>query len=522
MKKTVIVLLLFIFLPLVVEAQETSRKYPYRVSLKGTSKPDKIGEFIGSGAPTGSRRYTQEGLHLTDENTQNAISGFYLKDLEIPKNYEVDISFDYIADGGIEYNGTYGEGITMFLFDADESFQLGSAGSGVGYAYNNASSNRQPGANGAYLGLTLDIHGDSKMRMNTTNVKREGVSGIAFHNYNSHITLRGGQVNNNRYKGYPVLVSQQSINASSSRDEAARVTLDPDTGDFDEDYTVDNIRPLRTAYSTGLWYMNVKLSLTPLDYGRDGTRLSTYIKHDNGFHSGSVLGTYWYYNSFKTKDQDGNVYTFNTSVPDHYKVGFAATTSQSTENHIIKDVVVALRYAPQTQDKNYSICLADPIQGDDRDNSVYVSDLFKGDRFYREVAGHPGDPQGRDTYEYVDYMSVRFEDEDGDPLDYEFRDENHGFYSISYDDPDGYGEWSVMFSEQSCKFYFYPGVRHLPEGEYSIYVSAKAREYNNGSPYGHEDYRSRPTKITVNAIACKSLVNPHQAIRVVEGEDEED
>lgn len=497
-----------------LSAQEMNRKFPYHASLTGTSVPNNIVEEIKSGAPTGSNRYTSDGLRLTYDNTKNALSGFYLKDLEVGLNYAVEVDFEFATLDGREYNGNYGNGISLFFFDSNASFGLGSTASGIGYTYNNASSNRQAGLNGAYLGVSLDVYGDARNRLNSSSAKREGLSGITFQREDSHITIRGGQHQNDRYKGYPVIFTQQTNSGNQSNANAATAKLDYSTGEYEVESYSPSLPHLRTEYANTLTFYSFKFIYNPVhsEYDERGTMVQFYLRNNNGVVNGGNSGSIFHKTEFRTKDENGSLYTFKGKDINSYKIGIAASTGDATETHLIKNVNVRLTHAPVTKDKKMLLCLTDG--GDDRNRWSKLEKPFDGSTFYVGDPGDPGRPKSGNTYNHIDFKSVRLEDKYGYPLDYRTEQQTTTWSQI-YDEP-GVGEWDLTYNEFSARLYFTPANRTMEEGDYDIYISAKSVEKNEGSPFAHEDYRSRPTKITVQARHCKSVVNPSMPIRVVE------
>jgi hypothetical protein len=483
--------------------------FPYYIDFENTSKSNRITESIGSGAPTGSKRYTDEGILLTDD-TKNTISGFYLNDLIIKKNYMFELEFQYAAFGGTPANGEYGEGLTMFWFDEKANFSLGSGGTGLGYVYNNGS-NKQGGLSGAYLGMGFDNRGDFKLRGTSSSTKREGMYNIPFKHDSSFITFRGGQHKNDRYKGYPVLYSR-STEGRINNSDVIEAKLDPTTGDYETDYA-SGIGNVRTDYGQYIRYNGIRMTVYPMDSGEEGWEISSSLRSGSGYYYAISSGVK-YYNTTETRDENGNVYTFESLAPEAMRLGFAATTGQATQNHMIRDVEIKLNYTPETKDKVITLCLS---ENDNSNNYVRLEKPFSGGYFY---AGSRDEIKAGDSFRIIDFLSVRLEDEEGIPVDYKIIDEGHGYYTMTYDEP-GVGEWEIFYSDSTCVFYFTPENDKFEEGEYSMYISAKSVDLGLGGPFSDEAYRSRPTKITVKAKYCKSVVNPSLPIRVrVEPEDD--
>ncbi len=499
-------------------AQSQDRPFPYYLPLTGTTAPSEIGEYISDVAPTGSDRYTSQGIVLTQDKDEFSFSGFYLKDVEFPANYGLIVEFEYAMADGKEYDNKYGDGISMFLFDGTKNFEIGAPGASLGYANKNSVAGNQPGLNGAYLGFGLDVFGSYKLRGTNSGERREGISGIDFIREKDHITLRGGPYKNDRYKGYPVVFTEQVAYSSMGSNDVASAQLDYDTGDYATDSYSQSvgISELRTGiYYDDIYNFNrVVTTLIPIDNGNGGMKISLIMYDRRNFYK-YPLRDFIYPNSFKTRDENGNLYTFETKIPDVFHVGFAAGTGGATQTQIIKNVKVDLPYAPETTDKEMLLCLTD---SDDKESYILIDGPMRGDRFYR---GTVEDPIGRDDDSTVDRDSFRFEDENG--FDITTRIYTSGDSKITeYYDP-GVGTWqySTRISGHSNYLFFEPDTDDLPEGDYVVYFSAKSIDDGLNGPFSHHVYRSRPTKVTVKARWCKSVVNPNLPIRVIEEEEEE-
>lgn len=515
------ILLLFIGLCAnLLWGQTKDRPFPYRLVLTETYAPDEIEEHIGENAPTGSSRYTEYGLVLTEDQDEFAFSGFYLKDIEFPSNHGIIVEFKYAMYDGKQYFGTYGDGMSMFLFDGDKDFEIGAAGAGLGYAYNNGE--RTAGLNGAYLGIGLDVFGGFRERAVSSGEKREGIHGLSY-KYDDHITLRGGQFKNDRYKGYPVLGTEQVAYGNEGSPGVARAILDYDTGDY-ETSTYSNpggMNDLRTLKYDGWspYYNTVTATLIPVNNGEDGMLVSVKVRQDRFYGYKNPFTDFYYPNSFKTRDQNGDVYTFQTKVPDVFKVGFAASTGGATQTQMIKEVIVDLPYAPITVDREVVLCSTSATYFE---NYAVIEGLLSNSTFYQ---GTIDDPNSRDGQYNADLSTLRFEDENGFDVTTSRRQDDL-LMMIEYEEP-GVGLWEMYYRPDvtfrpDVTLYFTPERNDLADGEYSVYYSAKAKEDGSGGPFAEDIYRSRPTKVTAIMKSCSTTVNPNLPIKVKMEEEEEE
>lgn len=472
---------------------QQARMFPYYLPLTGTSKPPEIEEYFGSNAPTLAQRYTEDGLALTFDEDEHAFTGFALSNLSFTSNYGIEVEFKYAMIDGKKYNGNYGDGLSMFLYDSDKPFQIGGQGASLGYVYRNSSTNADiPGLNGAYLGVGLDLYGDFKTRSTGSGEKKEGIAGGTFSNRGySHITIRGGSHGTNRYKGYPVLYSTAT---RGSWEGNAR--LDYDTGDYElRDSNLNKSFDLRTGYDREgeIIYHTVKVMILP-NPSNTGSYIFMVVKHPDGV--SDILYRYYYSHAFKTKDQDNVLYNFQTSMPANFKVGFAAGTGGATQTHLVKDVVIRLPYSPITYPNDVIFCIGD---GDNKDRNVSI-DPYRYTYFYR---GEMSFPIGGNSADNIDFDSFRFEDEEGYPL--------NASTPYKHTVP-GVGIWEYQRGSRKVKFT--ATTNNLSQGEYSIYYSAKGHNKPNMGPFGDEVYRSQPTKLTVIMKECERLVNPLIPVRI--------
>lgn len=485
----------------VVFAQQ-ARQFPYSLPLTGDSKPDVITEYFGvTDIPVPDERYSDRGIALTYKvgDREQTFTGFALDEVEFTSEFGIIVEFKYAMIDGHTFNGRYGDGFSMFLYDSSKPFEIGGHGASLGYAYRNSNYAGQdvPGLNGGYLGVGFDVYGDFKARSQAYGEKKEGID-YNWHEVGSHVTIRGGQHKDDRYKGYPVLYTMNAdviwkVNTAK---------LEIDTGDyyFHDDNFLNQFE-MRTGYDRNgnIKYNTVTVRIMP-DYFDRGTELEIKIKEDRN--EKILIRNLLYPNKFKTRDQNGEVYDFETKIPDNFKIGFAAGTGGAYQMHLIKDVKIRLPYQPDTDDIRAQFC-----RGNNNNEGRQTRfDPFEDAYFY---AGTVARPDAGNTSYYIDYDSFRFEDEEG----YSLNDNNPFRYEQS-----GVGTWEY---DGSRTVTFTASEDNISEGEYSIYYSAKGVDRGDG-PFGKEAYRSRPTKLTVVVQECKRLTNPLLPIRIKIKEGEED
>ncbi|MGL5276969.1 hypothetical protein [Myroides sp.] len=485
MRNKIIVLIVILICGLSWAQQ--ARRFPYLLSLTGDSKPSQITEYFDKPElANSSEHYSKDGLALTYKvgDKRQEFSGFALDEIPFTSEFGIIVEFKYAMIDGIEFNGRYGDGMTFFLYDASKKFEVGSRGASLGYVYrNNKNGNGEPGLNGAYLGVGLDVYGDFKKRDTGDWEKREGIS-YNWPRNKEHVTVRGGQFGENRYKGYPVLYT---INAEKTW-TTNRARLDYDTGDYNyhEEQFYKNFEMYTDEDHRGINYNTVIVTVIPANT-EGGSYVEVKVKDQHG--EKEVIPKFFYPNEFKTRDESGNLYNFKTKIPNNFKVGFAAGTGGAYQKHLVKDVRVSLPYEPETEDIVERMCIG---------NTTGKSINFKPYAPVYFYNGPVSDPRAGDDKNYIDFSSFQFEDEDG----YTLSSRNHHEYTDS-----GVGKWQYDSNSGGVTF---TASSNLSEGEYSVYYSAKG--LNDGKwgkgPFGEEVYRSRPTKLTVVVGKCKTMINP--------------
>lgn len=493
--KNKIVLLIALIVTSFVYGQQ-ARTFPYFLDLTGTEKPDEITEYFGRGVFEKSERYSEDGLALTFKTLKGEtqeFSGFALDEIPFTSEFGIIVEFKYAMIDGEKFNNRYGDGLTMFLYNSDKKFEIGGHGASLGYTYRNSDyeTYNVAGLNGGYLAVGLDVYGDFKTRSGAAYEKKEGIDKYDWPESGSHVTVRGGQFGNDRHKGYPVLYT---INANKLWD-INKAVLDYNTGEYN--YREDNFLKRFDLY-TGVDYKgnieyNTIIVLVFPDNNRGGSYVEVRLRDASG--ENTIINRFFYPNEFKTRDQSGNLYNFETKVPDKFKIGFAAATGGAYEKHLIKDVKVSLPYEPEMKDVVVDLC-----SGNTKGKDVSM-DPFKEALFYSGSVSNPW--KGNDD-DYINYDSFRFEDEKG----YALNSSNH----FKYNQP-GVGIWDYNSNKGIVTF---EATENLPNGEYFVYFSATGQ--NNGpggfGPFGREEYRSRPTKLTVVVKDCKIFFNPNQPIKV--------
>lgn len=346
--------------------------FPYSQTFTSGSKPAEISLLtpqIGSNAVT----FTTNGAQLTP-STNNSFGAIYLNNHQFSSVNGIHIEFEY----GM-YGGTGADGISMFLFDASiASPVVGAYGAGLGYGYNRANDSwaslRQTGLTGAFLGVGLDAFGNYKRSVFQGDQRSNGVPSSTFTQASSHVTLRGAKGNvinastglGNGYTGYPVLTTQSTLSGT-----IGAATINPLTGGYTTAAGLTDNFDLKTSalsfVPTDANYRKAIIELLPNILG--GFDVTVKIQH--GSVISNVINKYWYRTSyiytenanpavsdFNTSNTQGTntTHTLNTTAPNFFRIGFAASTGGLNNTHIIKNLKVTMPYAAEAYDDTATGC----------------------------------------------------------------------------------------------------------------------------------------------------------------------
>lgn len=513
--KNRIIYILLLLLPIVAIGQQL-RSFPYYLPLTGTTKPAQILEGAASAnAPSGTSRYTKDGLVLTDDKINHEKSGFALDGIKFAANFGITVEFEYAMFGG---TAEPGDGMSFFLFDASKPFTLGFLGSGLGYVYAIAVNepNYKPGVAtfkgvpGGFLSVGLDVWGSNKYKLDSPNQTAEGIPKrrADFDNGGKeHITVRGGvNTNNNNGLGYPVLFttatkkvqpSPSNIATEAYRDNNGNYTL-LTTGIANKDPF--NLRTSKAANGT-IEYNKVRVEILPTIRG--SVLIDLYVTSKGK--ERLIIKQLEYVLSSKSPDYNGNIYTASTTYPSHFKLGFAGSTGSYTQYHIIKNIKVNLPYAPITNDDLVNMEIS--RYGNNIGKKISVNQ-FSNDAFYKGAVG--SNPTKGNDATFIDSKSFQFEDVNGKLLG------SIGSDGSAYYFQAGVGNWNYNPTTRQVTL-------TLTEKSYgtdanvkvfSVYYSMKGTT-NGGGPFNDEYYRSSPTLIKVNATKNNNIevrLNPNMSI----------
>jgi len=426
--------------------------FPYQQSFKSVLAPTGIvlpRPQIGTNAAA----FTDNGLLLTND-VGNSFGAILLDGMKFEATNGIEIEFEYSMYG---ISTSHGDGLSFFLYDANATpMNIGNFGAGLGYV----------NLNGAYLGIGLDQYGNFKYLQRSGGSVQSGIVESTFNHAAriSHITLRGS-----REMNYDVLMTRSTSNANGDNQmwdyNSKGFTSTNGIGSAN----VFSLRPLGLSRVVGdEMYRRTIISLIPHKNG--GFLITVKIQHGNMLVP--IISNYHYRTSI-TK----NGFTYNTSPPREFKIGFAASTGEARQAHLISNLSISLPFFPEPKSDTMKFC---KTYNGDINASI---DPFANDLFYNGNLYEMPSAEGNN----VDFNSFWFVDKNGRRLSAANR----------WTDEDK-GTWE--FNRENGQVRFRPVTGFT--GTSIAYYTAKGSA-SKGGPFAQEIYRSKPVNITASAVIGK-------------------
>lgn len=445
----------------------------------------------------GNASHTSTGVQLTPASS-GQFGGLFINGRTFTSVNGLHVEFEYDMKNGTPLSGTYGDGLSFFLYDgAVTSPTIGAPGAGLGYSYNRAqntyASQRKAGLSSAYLGIALDEFGNFKSKRFQGESRVNGIAGVAWSQPTSHVTLRGAKgaaINTtglgDGFTGYPVLITRSTLSNSGT---VGRV-LQTDRSYLTTSNTLSSVFDLRNNAGE---FRKVYLDLIPhfiSSTTTDGFDIKVDIQTTQNGTPVNVINYYHYKTSvpytenanpqttdFNSSDTEGAAtsQTLNATTPAFLKLGFAASTGAAFQQHIIRNVKLTLPYSAVTNDDAASTC---------KFQSVNIP-VFNNDIAYKGPISITTPPTGSNTN--IDYSTFSFaKTSDTDLTLYRKKITTEGTWT--YNKSTGI----VTFSPSS-------GFTGTATMTYT--VKGRTVKDSNGKivePYGDTAYRSVPATITVS------------------------
>lgn len=492
--------------------------FPYEESFLSPTQPSDITkpESPLTSVPN-KATFTDKGLQLTP-NEQSSFGGVFINNRSFTSQNGIFIEFEYMV-----YGGTGGDGLSLFLFDEKtQNPTIGAIGAGIGYAYNRAylgndfKNQRMPGLAGAYMGVAFDAFGNFKAMRYQGEARVNGIpysmpvsnSFDAADNIGNQVTIRGAKGTaltfpgtEDGYTGYPVLITQ-----STMQNTGFILNYDPDSNSYINDgryrrfnnfdkpsFTIDGGAEFEDENDPA--YRKAIVELFPVAPENEGGFLVTVkIQHanvvdtiiydyhykstqisypENALTSGASVGDNGSANDLPL--YSARIRTLTATVPDNFKIGFAAATGEETNYHIIKNLRMTLPRSAEANDDYAEIPQGTPKTSlFPLDNDLAYSGIIQ-----RVQEG---------SKDYINKNTFRFRGSDGEltPDPYSYTEAGVGTWA--------YDTWNGMVV-------FYPLSSFIGEATVSYDIKGGISDDIKESPYDDEGYRSLPAKITVNVIS---------------------
>lgn len=489
--------LVFVLLTNFVYAQTDSTEvasiygfYSYSSSLMNASSASEL-------SIQGNASHTATGVQLTPA-TSSQFGGLFINGRTFTSVNGLHVEFEYDMKNGAPLSGTYGDGLSFFLYDgAVTNPVIGAAGAGLGYSYNRAmntyASLRKAGLTGAYLGIALDEFGNFKSKRFQGDSRVNGISGVTWGQGTSHVTLRGAKgavINSNGlgdgFTGYPVLVTRTTL---SNTGAVGRI-LQSDRSYLPTSNTLPSLFDLRNNAGE---FRKVYLDLIPhfiTSTTTDGFDIKVDIQTTQNGTPINVINYYHYKTSvpysenanpqitdFNTSNTEGTPtdQTLNATVPAFLKLGFAASTGAAYQQHIIRNVKLTLPYAAVTNDDVTSTCKFQPVN----------IPVFNNDIAYKGPISITTPPTGSSAN--IDYSTFSFTKNSDTDL------------TLYRKKVTPQGTWT--YNKSTGIVTFNPSSGFTGTATMTYTVKGRTVKDSNGKiiePYGDTAYRSVPATITVN------------------------
>ncbi len=501
--------------------------FPYEEScLNG--KPDDFTFPTPQGNKLNQAKFTNGvGLHLTPVS-QSTFGAAFIRNRQFGSKNGITIEFEYTISGG---DG--GDGLCMFLFDASvKAPAIGAHGAGIGYTYNQTIhshylNQKFEGLRGAYMGVAFDVYGNYKTLRYLRNEMRGGIpykkqdnssiiseSKEKKYDTGNQVTIRGARgsainhVTNVHYQaivgssdpgmreykkngvtvgedgltGYPVLITR-STNATHGfvlDSDGKYIELSPYTGNLfsiNGGYrkAIIEIFPVEDTTPGGGFYITVKIDHD----GQIDTIINDYHYKESFLYQENGMIPFQY-NSDTPKDPPPAPYTLNASVPDSLRIGFAAATGEKTNNHIIRNIKIALPRAAEAYDDDLEI-----FKGQTATFYPLVNDIAYNGTIRRNQTG---------SFDHIDPREFRFIDNNGN-----VKKLVSGQTVLICNMPEGRWTYDItgITNNSSAIATFTPNAGY--EGVATIQYDIKGKD-DTPNPYADEAYRSLHAKMSVSVI----------------------
>lgn|GEM_PF-2807318 len=468
-------LLLFL---LVLNSTVFYAQYPY---FNSGQKGDEF-KLIGESRP-GLVTYSSKGIKLLDG--QHQFVGIYLDQLSFTTEKGFILEFEFGLDQGRQEGGKYGDGISMVLFDANESNpKTGDKGGALGYAHTQRKvGNHTPGFSKGIFGLGLDLYGNYKKSVNYPSEVRNGIiSGDSDGNF---VVLRGPYNPTNLYEGYPVLFAINTVqNLNYYLDINSGKTINNRSGLIGKRF---EIRGGRAEVNPGeVGYRKMRIAFIPgID---DSSRKQGFFISVNMVNEGydsSIVRNYFVPKSGQIKyneqlaDDTFPTRRLTIAMPASMKMGFTGGTGDASIQAHIRNIALVLPFSPVVQD----ISIPNVI----RTRPFVCEPLYSAFGYDTNVykVFNPPSP----STVFLDFASFRFKIFDEVIKEYVV---NTNPYQLVVPNV---GEYN--YNKDNGEVTFIP-VENFQGDSHTFYYDIKNKKPTKGVDISTEEYRSPTASVTLN------------------------
>jgi len=430
-------------------------------------------------------KFNRYGVNLT--HYLNEYAGVYLENLSFTTAKGFILEFEYAFDMGQMVENKYGDGLTMVLFDANETNpNVGDRGGALGYASTrNISGQNVAGFTKGIFGLGLDIFGNYKKIQQDKNEIRNGLTNLKNGDF---ITLRGPYNPLNELEGYPVLF------AIGTR-ENINLYLDPNTG-----HTISKHRGFKgnrfgirsnvlIAKPGEQGYRKIQIAFVPgIDDFSQKSGFFIFVDQVNGTSKASIIRNYFIPKSGTVKYQEqviqgetsmAEVKNLIINIPNTMKMGFTASTGGAYVRTHVRNISLSLPFSPKVQD----IIIPNVIRSRPFVCQPLYSAFGYDTNVYKVL-----DPPNPSTL-FLDFASFRFKVFDESTKNYVV---NSTPYQLVVPQV---GEFNYNKDTGEVTF---TAKAEFKGTSYTFYYDIKNKRTVTGVNIGAEEYRSTTASVTLN------------------------
>ncbi|WP_353116899.1 hypothetical protein [Myroides odoratus] len=430
-------------------------------------------------------KFNQYGINLTHHI--NEYAGVYLENLSFTPDKGFILEFEYAFDMGIMEEGKYGDGLTMVLFDANESNpSIGDRGGALGYAATQRISGQNvAGFTKGIFGLGLDIFGNYKRIQQGKNEIRNGLTNLKDGDF---IALRGPYDPRNEFEGYPVLFAiGTKKNANLYLDTNTGEAISKQKGFKGNRFSIRNNALVAKPGQKG--YRKVQIAFVPgIDDVSRRSGFFIFVDLINGTSKASIIRNYFVPKSGTIKYQEqvkqgetsvAEVKNLAINIPNTMKMGFTASTGGAYVRTHVRNISLSLPFCPKVQD----IIIPDVIRSRPFVCQPLYSAFGYDTNVYKVL-----DPPSPSTL-FLDFASFRFKVFDESTKNYVV---NSMPYQLVVP---RVGEFNYNTNTGEVTF---TAEAEFKGTSYTFYYDIKNKQPITGVNIGAEEYRSTTASVTLN------------------------